>query len=54
MRLAIRKTKKLALGIELSKYEENEAPEDATAEEVRKFTAEEAAGKGDNSTSEVT
>ena len=42
--LAIRKAKKLALGMALSKSEAKKAEEDAAAEEERKFLAAEAAG----------
>ena len=46
MGLAIRKAKKLALEMALSKYEAKKAAEDAAAEEESKFLAAEAAGEG--------
>ena len=54
MGLAIRKAKKLALGIGLYKSEANKAAEDATAEEERKCLAAEAAGEGEKSAAEAT
>ena len=47
--LAIRKAKKLALGVGLSKSEAKKAAEDAAAEEEIKCLAEEAAGEGEKS-----
>ena len=45
--LAIRKAKKLALGVGLSQSEVKKASEDATAEEEKKCLAAEAAGEGE-------
>ena len=47
MGLAIRKAKKLALGMRLSQFEAKNAEEYSTEEEERKFLAEEAAGEGE-------
>ena len=44
--LAIRKAKKLALEMALSKYEAKKAAEDAAAEEESKYLAAEADGEG--------
>ena len=49
MGLAIRKAKKLALGMALSKSEAKKAAEDAAAEEESKCLAAEAAGEGEKS-----
>ena len=46
MGLAIRKAKRLALGMALSKSEAKKSAEDAAAEEERKCLAAEAAGEG--------
>ena len=54
MGLAIRNSRKLALGMGLSQSEANKVAEDATAEEWSKFLAEEAAGEGEKSAAEVT
>ena len=47
--LAIRKAKKLALGMAQSKSEAKKAAEDAAAEEESKYLAAEAAGEGGKS-----
>ena len=47
MGIAIRKARKLALGMALSKYEAKKAAEYAAAEEERKCLAAEAAGEGE-------
>ena len=47
--LEIRKAKKLALGMALSKSEEKKVAEDAAAEEERKCLAAEATGEGEKS-----
>ena len=52
--LAIRKAKKLALGVGLSQSEAKKAAEDTTAEEESKCLAAEAAGGGEKSAAEVT
>ena len=49
VRLAIRKAKKLASEMGLSKSEANKAAEDAPEEEESKFLAEEAAGEVEKS-----
>ena len=49
MGLAIRKAKKLALEMALSKYEAKKTAEDAAAEEESKCLAAEAAGEGGKS-----
>ena len=49
MGLAIRKAKKLALGMALSKSEAKKAEEDAAAEKESKCLEEEAAGEGEKS-----
>ena len=49
MGLAIRKAKKSALGMALSKSEAKKSAEDAVAEEQSKCLAVEAAGKGEKS-----
>ena len=48
MGLAIRRTKRLSLGMGLYQYKEKKAAEDATVEEYIRFLAAEAAGKGKN------
>ena len=47
MGLAMRKAKKMALGMALSKSEAKKAVEDAASEEERNFMAAEAAGEGE-------
>ena len=54
MRIAIGKSQKLALGIGISQSEAKKAAEDATAEEVSKCMAAEAAGEGEKSAAQVT
>ena len=49
MGLALRKAKKLALGMELSKSEAKKAEEDAAAEEDIKCLTAEASGEGEKS-----
>ena len=49
MGLAIRKAKKMALGMALSKSEARKASEDAVAEEESKCLVAEAAGEGEKS-----
>ena len=46
MGLAIRRAKKSALGMGISKSKANKAAEDAAAEEESKFLAAEASGEG--------
>ena len=52
--LAIRKAKKLALGMGISQYEAKKSAEDAKSEEERKCLAAEAAGEGEKSAAEAT
>ena len=47
MGLAIRKAKKLALGMRLSQFEAKKAAEDSVEKEDRKCIAEEAAREGE-------
>ena len=54
MGLVIRKAKKLALGMALSKSETRKAAKDAAAEGGSKCIAAEAAGEGEKSAAEVT
>ena len=54
MGLAIRKAKKVALGMGLSQSEAKKAAEDATAEKESKCMAVEAVGEGEKSADEVT
>ena len=49
MGLGIRKSKKLALGMELSKSESKKAAEDSAEEEDSKCLVAEAAGEGEKS-----
>ena len=54
MGLAIRKAKKMVLGMGLSKYEAKKAAKDATVEEENKFLAADSSGEGEKSAADVT